>query len=122
LTGSEDFWYDRGNEDGRTVGTERKQNCWEFTNCGREPGGTREKEAGICPAAAETRLDTVHHGRNAGRSCWIVAGTLCEGRPQGTFVRKHKNCMSCDFYRLVLLEEKGDFLLSTTLLKKMKFG
>jgi hypothetical protein len=104
------------------VGSEKKQNCWEFTNCGRESGGVRAKEFGICPVAIEVRLDQVHHGKNAGRACWIVAGTLCEGKPQGSFVRKHKNCTSCDFYKLVLVQEKGEFLLSTTLLKKMKFG
>lgn len=104
------------------MGKGKKQNCWEFSNCGRESGGVREKELGVCPAAADVRLDKVHQGRNAGRACWVIAGTLCEGKPMGSFVRKHKNCTSCDFYKLVLAEEKAGFLLSTLLLKKMKFG
>ena len=100
----------------------KKQNCWEFSACGREQGGVHEKELGVCPAAIEVRLDKVHEGKNGGRACWIVAGTLCEGKPEGSFVRKHKNCTSCDFYNQVELEEKEAFLLTTALLKKMKFG
>ncbi|MDH4164450.1 MAG: hypothetical protein OEW15_17440 [Nitrospirota bacterium] len=38
---------------------------------------------GLCPAAAEEALDGVHDGTNAGRSCWVVAGTLCKDSVQG---------------------------------------
>ena len=107
---------------GSFVGKVKKQNCWEFSMCGREPGGISETELGICPAAMDVRLDGVHEGKKAGRACWIVAGTLCEGKPRGSFVRKHKNCTSCYFYKLVSLEEKEGFQLSTALLKKLKFG
>ena len=27
----------------------KKRNCWEVKQCGREPGGTHEKDLGICP-------------------------------------------------------------------------
>lgn len=99
-----------------------KKNCWEFKKCGRQPGGEREKELGVCPASAEKTLDTVHHGKNAGRACWVIAGTLCQGRAQGTFAQKHIGCTNCDFYQLVEREEGADYLLSTVLLKRLKFG
>ncbi len=98
-----------------------KQNCWEFKDCGRQPGGKHDKDNGICPASVETKLDSVHGGKNAGRACWVIAKTLCHDAVQGSFANKHKNCPSCDFYHLVE-EEEGQALLSIKLLKKMKFG
>ena len=82
-----------------------RRNCWEFKQCGRGPGGAKVSELGVCPAATETRVDTANHGKNAGRSCWFVAGTLCGGKPQGLFASKLANCIKCDFYQLVLVEE-----------------
>ncbi len=97
----------------------RKLNCWEAKKCGREPGGERVHDLGICPAAEEKRLDGTHGGRNAGRSCWVLAGTLCGGAVQGTFAQKYKNCQVCDFYEQVRKEEFPSFKLSMELLKKL---
>lgn len=96
-----------------------KRNCWEFKQCGREVGGTREQELGACPAASDNRLNGVHGGKNAGRSCWVIAGTFCDGRPQGTFVCKYSSCIECDFYGAVLEEEDTEFCLPATLLAKL---
>ena len=71
---------------------ERKLNCWEYKNCGREPYGHNAKELGVCPAATESKLDGIHGGKNAGRTCWVVAGTLCRGVKQGTFAQKYSSC------------------------------
>ena len=73
-------------------------NCWEHKQCGRQPGGPKIVELGVCPAATDARVDGVNHGRNAGRCCWAVAGTLCKGEKQGVFAEKLINCQSCDFY------------------------
>jgi hypothetical protein len=100
----------------------RKLNCWDFRKCGREQGGARERELGVCPAAVEVRMDGVHHGKNAGRACWVVVGTLCENDREGSFVKKYASCTACDFYKLVKKEEGGAFLLTTLLLKRKKFG
>jgi hypothetical protein len=54
--------------------TKIKQNCWEFMKCGRGPKGKKAGKMGVCPAAAEKRLDKVHDGINSGRACWAVAG------------------------------------------------
>jgi hypothetical protein len=97
-----------------------KKNCWEFKKCGREPGGRRVHELGICPATKEARLNGVHGGYNGGRSCWVVAGSLCGGEIQGTFAQKFHNCNSCDYYNTVRQEEGGGFQLSAVLLEKVK--
>lgn len=96
-----------------------KLNCWEVKQCGREPGGKRP-DLGVCPASAEKRLDGVHGGRNAGRACWIVAGTLCGGKVQGTFAKKYDSCEICDFFRLVREEEGADYVRSAYLFFRLK--
>ncbi len=90
----------------------KKKNCWEIKGCGRELGGKDAKELGVCPAAIYKRLDGVHGGKNAGRVCWVVAGTMCAVRVQGTFAQEYKNCEECDFYRSVK-EEEGQYLKMT---------
>jgi hypothetical protein len=59
----------------------------------REPDGKKTRELGACPAAAETKLDGVNDGKNGGRSCWAIAGTLSEGETQGTYAQKLGNCL-----------------------------
>ncbi len=97
-----------------------KKNCWEFKNCGRQTGGEHVHDLGICPATAEKRLDGTHEGKNAGRACWVVAGTLCKGEVQGSFAQKYKNCEKCDFYQAVRKEEGAKFMLSAILLNKLR--
>lgn len=97
-----------------------KINCWEFKKCGREPKGAKAKELGVCPAAADERLNTVHGGKNAGRACWVLAGTLCGGQVQGTFAQKYKNCEICDFYKQVREEEGSEYQLSILLINRLK--
>ena len=96
-----------------------KKNCWEHKECGREIGGINAAELGVCPAYEETRLNGVHGGRNAGRSCWAIAGTFCGNKVQGTFAEKEKTCLVCDFYKVVRSEEKESFKVSGLLLKTL---
>ena len=87
-----------------------KKNCWEFKNCGRIPGGSKEKELGICPAYKHTGSGSgANNGTCAGRICWAVSGTLCGGKVQGMFAQKLTNCMACEFYKLVREEEGTGF-------------
>jgi len=97
-----------------------KLNCWEFKECGREPGGTNTSELGECPAAIEGRLDGIHDGSNAGRSCWVVAGTMCGGEIQGTFAKKFDNCQVCNFYKTIKEEEGVDCQFAATLLSSLR--
>ncbi len=94
-------------------------NCWEFKSCGREPGGKNEKEYGTCPAATETSMDGIHRGDNAGRACWVIAGTYCDGIIQGSHASKSENCSECDFFNLILKEEKTSLSEATHLLEAL---
>lgn len=97
-----------------------KQNCWEFKQCGRQLGGTKVSELGLCPASTEKRLDGSNQGKNAGRTCWFVAGTLCGGKVQGTFAAKLANCMKCEFYQSVTQQEGRDLAKSGEVLARLK--
>ena len=97
-----------------------KQNCWEMKRCGRQPGGANVREFGTCPASIERKLQGTHDGECAGRACWVIAGTFCGGREQGTFAQKYHNCETCDFYQLVKQEEGLKFKMSTMLLVKLR--
>ncbi len=66
------------------------KNCWELKKCGREKGRTKVVEMGVCPASP-----------GHGRDCWMVAGTFCGGKVQGTFAQKRGTCMTCDWYKAV---------------------
>ena len=85
---------------------EIKLNCWEFKKCGRQPGGHKAAELGICPATVNTELNTAHGGINAGRACWAIAGSLCGGKIQGTYAQKLHNCWRCEFMNMVKKEEE----------------
>jgi hypothetical protein len=100
----------------------KKKNCWEFKQCGREQRGKKAHELGVCPASVDNRLEGVHKGKNAGRACWVLAGTLCGGKPQGTYANKFKDCQLCDFYREVKSEEGMGFNLSIVLLRRLEAG
>jgi hypothetical protein len=63
--------------------------CWEIKKCGRQPGGAKATELGVCAAAKE----------GLGHSCWGIAGTLCGGKVQGSVAQKSGNCMECEVYR-----------------------
>ncbi|MBS1115167.1 MAG: hypothetical protein H6Q93_1502 [Nitrospirae bacterium] len=95
-------------------------NCWEIKKCGREVGGDKAVELGICPASLNTQLDGVHSGISAGRACWAVAGTMCSGQIQGSFAQKYKDCGLCDFYNRVKEEEGEHFVLTIDLLGMIK--
>jgi hypothetical protein len=82
-----------------------KLNCWEFKNCGREREGAHVDDLGVCPAAVAENLNGLHGGTNGGRACWFVVGTLCNGEVQGTYVKKYRSCIYCDFFKTVKEEE-----------------
>lgn len=82
-----------------------KLNCWDFTKCGREPGGAKAQERGVCPASTDVAANGFHGGKNGGRICWAIEGTLCDGTVQGTFAQKISSCMGCEFFKKVKAEE-----------------
>ena len=84
-------------------------NCWEVKKCGRETGGPQAVQLGVCPAASTKTADGVNGGKNGGRICWAVTGTLCGGKVQGTFAQKRLSCMSCEFFKQVKTEQGSRF-------------
>lgn len=94
-------------------------NCWEFKKCGREPSGEKSDELGVCPAAVEMRTDGVNRGKNGGRACWAISGTMCGGIVQGTYAAKIGNCLNCEFYQRVQREEKPRFETSAKILERL---
>jgi hypothetical protein len=82
-----------------------KLNCWEIKKCGREPGGSKIQERGVCPATSNTSCDGINGGKNGGRICWAIAGTFCGDKVQGDFAQKSVSCMSCEIFRQVKADE-----------------
>ncbi len=98
----------------------KKLNCWEAMKCGREPGGEKASEFGVCPASIEARADKINKGKNAGRACWAVAGTFCRGIVQGTFAIKFGDCKKCRFFKRVIKEEGTYYKEVDDILKKLE--
>jgi len=90
---------------------EKKQNCWEVLRCGREPGGAKVSESGPCPAATDAFCDGINGGKNAGRLCWAIEGTCCEGAAEAEGAEKVARCEQCAFFRRVKYEEGCHFQL-----------
>lgn len=87
-----------------------KKNCWEILKCIKED----------CPVRSEKRLNGIHEGVNAGRACWVVAGTRCKGEISGTFAQKMADCRECQVYVTVIDEEKMMFKSTLSLLATLK--
>ena len=64
--------------------------CWQVMKCGRDVNNEV-----MCPAYP-----------HFGRACWVVAGTFCEGRVQGTFAQKYENCRKCEFYQKAAVKKE----------------
>jgi len=103
----------------------KKLNCWEFKQCEREGGGDIFEDIGTCPASTEYCINGVNDGKNGGRACWAISGTLNGGAVQCDCTEELSNCMECDFYKLVKEEEGEKFVtgseLTIRLLYKEKF-
>lgn len=52
--------------------------CWEKKQCKEEN----------CPA----------YQNETGR-CWLIAGTMCDGKVQGKFAKKFESCTECDIFK-----------------------
>lgn len=61
----------------------------------------------------------MNDGVNGGRVCWVVTGTFCGGKVQGTFAMKLVNCIECEFYKLVAQEEGADYAKAKNILARL---
>jgi hypothetical protein len=84
-------------------------NCWQMKNCGRQPGGAKTAEFGVCPASQPGTYDGRNGGDCGGRYCWKIAGTFCGGVVQGSFASKIVNCAKCEFFYTVKREQGAAF-------------
>ena len=86
-----------------------KTNCWEIKKCGREAGGSKTDERGICPASQTSENDGKNGGKFSGRYCWKMENTLCDfcDTPMGSSMI---TCLQCDFLKRVKLEEGLNFV------------
>ncbi len=85
-------------------------NCWEFNNCGKNPSSKGAKENGECPTEKFVEFEGTNKGKNGGRYCWRVPGTLCnvhDGKTIPNWADKMKDCIHCEFFKKVRQEE-GD--------------
>ena len=73
-------------------------NCWDFRKCGREPGGERAQEHGVCPTALFEAADGYLGGRMGGKACAFLIGTFCCNLVPGTEPGRLKDCPACDFF------------------------
>jgi len=87
-----------------------KENCWEILKCGKKD----------CPVRSEKRLNGIHDGINAGRTCWVVAGTRCRGKISGTFAEKITDCKECRVYQTIVKEEGMMFKSTLSLLAALQ--
>jgi hypothetical protein len=78
-----------------------KYNCWEFMKCGREPGGDRADELGICPVSSEFSANGLNGGVNGGRICWIIDENGCNDK----LMHRADHCFQCEFRYRVMNEE-----------------
>lgn len=92
-----------------------KQNCWEFKKCGREPGGTKVEKEGVCPAAVFEAADGFCGGKNGGRACTYIVGTLCSADVCNIYdlTKKEKFCADCEFYKELKKEHGNEMSLIT---------
>ena len=84
----------------------KKLNCWEYWRCGCEPNGKSIKKLGECPVPLLEEYDGINNGFNAGRCCWMVAGTSSSRNIKGIIAQQITNCIECPFFKKVKDEEK----------------
>ena len=89
-------------------GMNGKLNCWEYKECGREPGGFDVSRHGECLATTSVEADGLNDGKNGGRICWAIAGTFINGTVTGKYAGNKFSCVNCDFFKLVSEEQDVD--------------
>ena len=82
-----------------------RKNCWEFKKCGREPGGARADELGVCPVAMKTGYYGLDGEIEVGRLCWYV-------KPLFFNEGSRSDCEKCRFHKLVMKEDVRESVAS----------
>jgi len=85
-------------------------NCWDYMKCGRELGGKKVNECGVCPVVTYTAFNKINGGYNGGRYCWEIVGTYPISDLRCSHAAKIKDCTLCGFYKLVKKETGKQFV------------
>lgn len=101
---------------------QKKMNCWEYMKCGRELGGFNVEKGNECIASIATMADGVNGGKNAGRCCWAVAGSLTMGKPLCVKANEYNDCLLCLFFKKVEDEEDRNFSLFSDAIEQAKYA
>jgi hypothetical protein len=70
--------------------------------CGREVGGDRTDELGICPVSTFLSADGLNGGVNGGRICWIIEENGCSDKS----IHRKDFCFQCEL-RFKVTNEEG---------------
>ena len=92
------------------------KNCWERFGCGREPGGAKAMELGVCQAAQAVELDGLNGGQCGGRACFSLGIDHCGSGPGGERV----SCLDCSFYREVKREQGVAFVSGAQIIDRRR--
>lgn len=91
------------------------KNCWEKNKCGREPGGIKEAKLGTCPVATFSLADGFLGGKNGGRACIFIVGSLAspefENSCESIQNRTTADCFRCTFFNTLKKKYKKTFNL-----------
>ena len=63
--------------------------CYQYMQCGLEPGGRRVGKVGVCKAATDCR------------DCWTIAGPDVPREKQCIRIRGGRSCTNCPFYLML---------------------
>lgn len=83
-------------------------NCWEFKKCGIGERSYTNTNEEVCTAPAEDKFDSMNHGKNGGRVCWLIKQMAAARKDKG-FGMMH--CCRCDFFNLVAKQEGSNFFV-----------
>ena len=90
----------------------KKLNCWEKSDCGREPGGSRTSWLGVCQTAMAMQHDNLNDGDKGGRICWAVEGSFkAFGKPSCVFIGRYHSCANCPTFKGIQEEQGEKFVL-----------
>ena len=81
-----------------------KLHCWEFMNCGMEPGGIFAATYGPCPAAVSILEEEASHDEKI-RSCWEI---MPDNTKNITYTCRfsRKSCHDCLYYQRINIERQ----------------
>ena len=65
-------------------------NCWEYKKCGQEKLDDRDKNK--CPVVKLADF-------GAGKVCWLIHASRCDGKLQGGAGSKYMDCKKCSFFK-----------------------